>query len=67
MNKIDEVAVASSWIADLDYDAITNTISMTTLQGNTYDIPGMNVQDFTDWLAASSKGKHWHYDIRPRI
>jgi len=61
---LNEEAVISSWIADLSYDEDTNSAWMTTSTGSSYEIPGMDYEDYKAWLDSDSKGKWWWSDIK---
>jgi len=60
--KIEEVEVMSSWIADLTYE--DNSVMMTLNNGRQYRIHNVLPNTFKRWLKAPSKGKFWHSDIR---
>jgi len=61
---LNEEAVISSWIADISYDEDAQSVWMTTLGGGQYEIPNVPYEEFEEWLAADSKGKHWWSDIK---
>lgn len=59
-----EEAVNSSWITDLSYDEVDNTIIMTTTSGGVYEIPEVPYEEFEAWINSPSKGKFWWEAIR---
>jgi uncharacterized protein YlzI (FlbEa/FlbD family) len=59
---LNEVAVVSSWIEDLEYD--DGDTYMTLNSGRVYVIKDTLPDVFEDWLEAPSKGKFWHSDIK---
>jgi len=61
---LNEVAVSSSWIADLTYDEEAGSVIMTTLGGGEYEIPGVPYEEYEEWISAPSKGKHWWSAIK---
>jgi hypothetical protein len=60
---LNEVAVNSSWIEDLEYDGDFGDVIMTLNSGRTYQISGVPEGMFEEWVMADSKGKFWHSDI----
>ena len=62
--QLNEVAVNSSWIADLEYDGDYGDVIMTLNSGRTYQVAGVPEGMFEEWVLADSKGKFWHSDIR---
>ena len=58
MEILNEEGVISSWIEDLSYDEDSGSVWMTTLSGRSYEIPGMEYEDYQSWLDSDSKGKH---------
>lgn len=59
-----EEAVISSWIDDLTYDEDTGSVWMTTINGSSYEIPDVPIEEFEDWITSDSKGKHWWSSIK---
>lgn len=64
---LNEQKVFSSWIDDISFYPIDNSIDMTvkTGQRKKYKILFKNKNIFDDWLKAGSKGKWWHNKIKP--
>lgn len=62
IKMLNEVAVVSSWIEDLEMDH--NVVFMTLNSGNQYRILGVPEDVYLEWIEAPSKGKFWHSDIR---
>ena len=60
--ELDEVAVISSWIADLDYHE--GDTYMTLNNGRMYVVKGTRPDVYDRWIKAPSKGKFWHSDIK---
>jgi hypothetical protein len=61
--ELDEDAVMSSWIADLEY--IHGRGARMTLNNNrAYIVDNMTQEQFDYWFNAGSKGQHWHNWIR---
>jgi len=60
--RIDEVAVLSSWIDELDYE--DGNVILQLLSGRNYIVHDVSEDTFEEWLDAPSKGKYWHSDIR---
>jgi hypothetical protein len=61
--QIDEVAVLSSWIADLEIDR-DGDVLMTLNNGRAYVVQRAGDDVYRAWTGASSKGKFWHSDIK---
>jgi hypothetical protein len=59
--RLDEVAVLSSWIDELDYE--DGDVIMTLLSGREYIIQDVDEDTFDEWIDANSKGKFWWSDI----
>lgn len=57
-----EREVDSSWIADLHYTG--QNILMTLNSGRTYTILNVPEVVYDAWVAAQSKGKFWHQNIK---
>jgi hypothetical protein len=60
---LNEVAVNSSWIEDLEYDGDFGDVIMTLNSGRMYQVSGVPEGMFEEWVLADSKGKFWHSDI----
>ena len=65
---IDEESVISSWISDL---TLTNggsgNVTMALGNGRRYSVRGVGKQLYDAWIAAESKGKFWHQQIKNRF
>lgn len=59
---LDEVAVMSSWIADLDYYEGDTYITLNN--GRQYMVKNTRPEVYNRWLKSPSKGKFWHSDIK---
>lgn len=59
-NIINEVAVDSSWIEDIELHHTGKDVIMTLLSGRTYLIPRVPVKLYDLWIEADSPGKFWH-------
>lgn len=65
--SLTEDPVWSSWISDLDHYKFqdgSEGVLMTTHNGREYFINGVDEQEYTQWMQAPSKGKHWWSDIK---
>ena len=60
------VAVASSMINDVDYDAENKTLSVTFSNGRTYRYENVPEDEYANLLGASSVGKYFIANIRDR-
>ena len=60
--RLDEVAVLSSWIDEIDYNG--NDVLMTLLDGNEYKVYDVEEDIYDEWVTAPSKGKYWHGYVR---
>ncbi len=56
--------VASTWIADLDYDHAAKECTMRLSDGKNYRIQGMQPDVYYSWVKAPSKGKFFHQHIK---
>lgn len=59
---LNEVAVKSSWIADLDY--VEGETYMRLKNGRAYVIRRTEPRLYDRWFTAPSKGKFWHSDVK---
>lgn len=59
---LDEIEVASSWIQDLTWD--DGAVLLTLNNGKRYRVHDVNANTFRRWIAAPSKGKFWHLEMR---
>lgn len=57
---LNEVAVQSSWIEDIDLDYDDGDVIMTLLSGRTYRIADFPEDLYELWIEAESPGKFWH-------
>lgn len=62
-----ETPVMSSWIEDLTYRPKSKAVIMTLLSGGRYQINNVTPILYKRWVAASSKGKFWHKNIRAKF
>jgi|GEM_PF-5329667 len=65
--QVNEEPVWSSWISDLDHYKFkdgSQGVMMTTHGGREYFINGVDEEEFTAWMNAPSKGKHWWESIK---
>lgn len=58
------VAVSSSMINDVSYDADTKILSVTFSNGRTYRYAGVPPEEYDQLLGASSVGKYFIANIR---
>lgn len=57
---LNEVAVQSSWIEDVDLDYDEGDVIMTLLSGRAYRIENFPEDLYELWIEADSPGKFWH-------
>ena len=58
------IPVQSSDVAAVGYDQETHTLRIQFVTGATYDYSGVPCEDYSDLLAASSKGKYLNARIK---
>jgi len=56
--------VESSNVKAIGYDAAAETMRVEFANGGAYDFSGVSAEKHADFLAADSKGKHFHKHIR---
>ena len=57
----------SSTVANIDYDPETRNMDVTFHSGQTYTLPGVSAEQHEDFLAADSKGKHFHRHFKGKF
>jgi hypothetical protein len=63
-----DASVLSSWISDLTLvNNRSGDVTMALGNGNRYSVKGVGEQLFNNWLAAPSKGKFWHQNIKNKF
>jgi hypothetical protein len=63
---MDMQPVESSNIKAVGYDQPNGTLRVQFLSGATHDYPDVSSAEYASFLAADSKGKHFHRHIRSR-
>lgn len=63
---ITEDPVASSWISDLTLQNNGRDVTMALNNGRRYRVRNLGPQVYNQWLAAPSKGRFWHDQIKNR-
>lgn len=56
--------VLSSNVAEVGYNAGTNTLGVRFLNGSEYEYYGVDEDVYTSFLSAGSKGKFVHYNLK---
>src|SRR5712692_2695673 len=51
-----EISVHSTCVAELRYDTVTSTMSVTFTDGSEYDVPSVSIFSFLAFLNSPSKG-----------
>ena len=59
-------AVRSSWIASIDRDEETGTVTVTYRDGRSTEITGMDDTAYQDWLLSPSPGSFFHRHVAGR-
>ncbi len=54
----------SSNVAEIDYDDETRVMAVSFHSGRTYNLIGVSPADHEAFVAADSKGKHFHRHLR---
>lgn len=65
---VTEQPVMSSWISDLTMTGgSSGNVTMVLGSGRRYSVRGVGEQLYAAWIAAESKGKFWHQQIKNRF
>ena len=61
---MDMARVESSNIKAIGYDAASKTLRVDFRSGSSYDYTNVSPEEHADFMAADSKGKHFHKHFR---
>lgn len=65
---ISEKPVISSWISDLTLvKGRTGDVTMSLGNGRRYSVKAVGQDMYNSWIAAASKGKFWHENIKNKF
>jgi hypothetical protein len=65
--QLEEEPVLSSWISDITLQRNGRDATMSLGNGRRYSVLGLGPQLYAAWIAAPSKGKFWHAQVKQKF